>query len=89
MFVPAFQKLAAVGLEKINWKAWALFLWYVYQMSTFHRDRRYKKSNVYSSQTYLAANSQKRRHYGDWLASLDCYHPEYNQQIRSVLKEVT
>lgn len=88
MFVSVFETFNNLAKNNYNWQAFGLFIWYVYQTSTFYYDQKHKIKNVYDEFNYLQRNNQKRQFYYQWLESIDPGTKNYNYLIKKVLKQV-
>lgn len=81
-----FNKLTKT--EKINWSEFAKYFWYVYQTSTYYKDKARGRANVFNKKNYVEMNQAKRKHYNEWIMSIDLSIDGINEKVILVQKAV-
>ncbi len=81
MFVETFKTLNDRVTFKCDWEMFAHFLWFVYQTSTYWKDTKKKKTNIFTKDNYLEVNQQKRDCYQKWIDSIDKENKMFNTYI--------
>ena len=87
MFINAYSSLSKMTDKNIDWNSFGKFIWYIYQSSTYWKEDK-KKNNIYSKESFVAMNDQKRKHYNKWMRSIPETTEGYNLKIMEVMKRV-
>lgn len=89
MFLEVFKNFNDfLEVPKVDWKAFAKYLWYVYQTSTYWKDSKKKRPNTFNTKNYIEKNQIKRAYYSKWVESIDLSIPGANERLTRVMKEV-
>lgn len=88
MFKTIFKSAERLSGVKADWESFAIFMWYVYQTSTYWKDIKKNVKNVFNVKNYNELNQVKRNHYNDWLHSLSPNIENLNNSIIEVLRLV-
>lgn len=83
-----FELDKMVNRPYIDWESFGRYMWYTYQTSTYWKDVKKKRPNVFNSRNYIEQNAIKREYYSKWLQSIDLSIEGANDRIIKVQKEV-
>ncbi len=86
MFKDVFMTISLINHDQYDWHAFGLFVWFIYQTSTFYQDQKHGIKNIFNKQNYVMQNAQKRHYYHLWLQSLDPTVDNYNILVKQVLQ---
>ena len=89
MFLNIFSQFEKITNEKANWKSFAKYLWYVFQTSTYWKDKKQNIENIFIKNNYIKMNQTKRKYLFEWMHSMDVSDSNYNHRITRTLKELT
>lgn len=85
MFDETLLSFESLTGKKANWALFSIFLFYVYQTSTFWRDMKKGVKNVYSLSNYNELNLKKRQAYNAWFKSMEI-DLDFNSKLIQVLR---
>lgn len=88
MFVEIYESLSSIASFKCDWTVFGKFIWYIYQTSTYWKDARKKRVNVFTKENYLEQNQIKRELYQEWLDSIDKSNRSFNNYIIEISRMV-
>lgn len=88
MFVEIYQSLESVASLKCDWTTFGKFIWYIYQTSTYWKDTKKKRGNIFTRDNYLEQNQIKRELYQQWLDSIDKSNCDFNNYIIEISRMV-
>ena len=74
--------------NKINWKSFGLFLYYIYHYSLYYC-KKTVVSKIYTQDNFIELNHQKIYYYNQWIKSMyKSYILDFNQYVIAVLRLV-
>ena len=85
MFLETFNKISYKTNYSCDWKSFSIFLWYIYQTSTYYKDKKKKIDNIFIDNT-IKMNQEKRKYFYLFMNSLDMRDDYFNDKIISILK---
>lgn len=89
MFKEVFKDFGDLSRRpKVNWGEFAIYMWYVFQTSTYWKDKSRRRPNTFNTRNYIEINQIKRQHYDKWIKSIDLSIPGANDRIIKVQKAV-
>ncbi len=88
MFVSSYKKLNKYTNDEILWDEFGIFIWYIFQTSTYWKDKRKKKENIFKDGNFVKVNQEKRNHYNAWLQSIPADFEDQNEKLIKVLRKV-
>lgn len=88
MFKNVFGNFEKLVVVKGDWASFSKMMFYIYQTSTYWRDKKNNVENVFTGDNYVEINAIKRNYYYQWLNSLDLKLRDYNILIIEVMRRI-
>ena len=88
MFCDSFIEVKEITSLDFNWESFGNFMWYVYQTSTYYKDAKKNKKNIYTLENFIEINKIKTKLFFQWLSSIPIDQKEYNLNIRAIMSKV-
>ncbi|WP_156768858.1 hypothetical protein [[Mycoplasma] mobile] len=84
-FVEYIGKNAEWNFKDANWIYLSKFLFYIYQISSFYYDEKYKIKNIYTKENFTELNSKKRDELTNFVNDLKKLNPNFNLWYKQIL----
>lgn len=87
-FILEIKRKAKYNYTNAKWKSFSIYLFYIYQISTFFYDQKNNLKNIYTFENFTTLNDEKREYFGDFTESLMSLNIDFNLWIKQILKWV-
>lgn len=88
MFIDIFKSFEDKIDFKSNWELFGKFIWFVFQTSTYWKDSKAGKHNIFTPENHFELNQIKRDLYQQWIKSIDKKNKDFNTKVIAISKLV-